>query len=72
MNWDQIQGNWREYEGLARERWGKLTDDDWQTLAGKKDQLVGKIQQRYGIAKEEASRQIDEWHSSLPATANRA
>jgi uncharacterized protein YjbJ (UPF0337 family) len=47
--------------GSAREHWGKLTDDDWQTIGGKKDQLVGRIQERYGIAKTEAEKQADEW-----------
>ena len=61
MNWDQIEGKWKQFTGSARERWGKLTDDDWQTIAGKKDQLVGRIQERYGIAKAEAEKQADEW-----------
>jgi uncharacterized protein YjbJ (UPF0337 family) len=61
MNWDQIEGKWKQFTGSARERWGKLTDDDWQAIAGKKDQLVGRIQERYGIAKAEAELQADEW-----------
>ena len=61
MNWDEIEGKWKQFTGSARERWGKLTDDDMQTLTGKKDHLVGKIQERYGIVKEEAERQTDEW-----------
>jgi uncharacterized protein YjbJ (UPF0337 family) len=61
MNWDQIEGKWKQFTGSARERWGKLTDDDWQTIAGEKDQLVGRIQERYGIAKAEAEVQADEW-----------
>jgi uncharacterized protein YjbJ (UPF0337 family) len=61
MNWDQIEGKWKQFTGSARERWGKLTDDDWKTIAGKKDQLVGRIQERYGLAKEEAEKQADEW-----------
>jgi uncharacterized protein YjbJ (UPF0337 family) len=65
MNWDQIEGKWKQLTGLARERWGKLTDDDWQTIAGKKDQLVGRIQERYGIAKAEAEKQADEWSRAL-------
>ncbi len=61
MNWDQIEGKWKQLSGSARTRWGQLTDDDLQTLGGRKDNLVGKIQERYGIAKEEAEKQADEW-----------
>ena len=61
MNWDQIEGKWKQLTGSARERWGQLTSDDWQTIGGKKDQLVGRIQERYGIAKEAAEAQVDEW-----------
>ena len=61
MNWDQIEGKWKQFMGSGRERWGKLTDNDWETIAGKKDQLVGRIQERYGIAKDEAEKQADEW-----------
>jgi uncharacterized protein YjbJ (UPF0337 family) len=65
MNWDQIQGNWKQMTGKAREKWGKLTDSDFETAAGRKDQLVGRIQERYGIAKDEADRQVDEWARAL-------
>jgi uncharacterized protein YjbJ (UPF0337 family) len=65
MNWDKIEGNWKQMTGKAREKWGKLTDSDFETAAGKKDQLVGRIQERYGIAKDEASRQADEWAKAL-------
>jgi uncharacterized protein YjbJ (UPF0337 family) len=65
MNWDQIEGKWKQFTGSARERWGKLTDDDWQTIGGKKDQLVGRIQERYGIATAEAEKQADEWSRAL-------
>jgi uncharacterized protein YjbJ (UPF0337 family) len=61
MNWDQIEGKWKQLSGSARERWGKLTDNDWETVAGMKDQLVGRIQERYGVAKAEAEKQADEW-----------
>jgi uncharacterized protein YjbJ (UPF0337 family) len=61
MNWDRIQGNWKQFKGQAKEQWGKLTDDDLDVAAGKRDQLAGKIQERYGIAKDEAERQIDAW-----------
>ena len=65
MNWDQIEGNWKQMTGKAREKWGKLTDSDFETAAGKKDQLVGRIQERYGVAKDEADRQADEWAKTL-------
>jgi uncharacterized protein YjbJ (UPF0337 family) len=65
MNWDQLEGRWKEFAGSARAHWGKLTDDDWQTVNGKKEQLAGIIQQRYGIAREEAARQVDAWSGAL-------
>ena len=65
MNWDQIEGKWKQFSGSARERWGKLTDSDWHVVGGKKDQLVGRIQERYGIARDEAERQADEWSRTL-------
>lgn len=61
MNWDQIQGNWKQVTGKAKEQWGKLTDDDLVTVDGRRDQLSGKIQERYGIAKDVAESQIAEW-----------
>jgi uncharacterized protein YjbJ (UPF0337 family) len=69
MNWDQIEGKWKQFAGSARERWGKLTDNDWHTIGGKKDQLVGIIQERYGIAREEAEKQADEWSRNLKHAA---
>ena len=51
MNWDQVAGNWKQFKGQVKEKWGKLTDDDLDVVAGKRDQLVGKIQERYGITK---------------------
>jgi len=65
MNWDQIEGKWKQFLGSARERWGKLTDDDWEMVAGEKDQLVGRVQGRYGIARDEAERQAEEWSHTL-------
>jgi uncharacterized protein YjbJ (UPF0337 family) len=61
VNWDRIQGDWKQVVGQAREQWGQLTDDDLQIVAGRRDQLVGKIQERYGVAKDEAEKQIAEW-----------
>jgi uncharacterized protein YjbJ (UPF0337 family) len=65
MNWDRIEGNWKQFSGKAKESWGKLTDDDIAVVNGKRDQLVGKIQNRYGIAKDEADKQVRDWESKL-------
>ena len=61
MYWDQIEGNWKQLKGKVKEQWGKLTDDHIDTIAGKRDQLAGQIQESYGIGKEEAEEQISEW-----------
>jgi uncharacterized protein YjbJ (UPF0337 family) len=61
MNWDRIEGNWKQFKGKVKAEWGKLTNDDMDFLDGKKDQLVGKIQERYGIRRDEAERQVDAW-----------
>lgn len=61
MNWDQIEGKWKQLCGNVKEQWGKLSDDELDQVAGKRDQLIGKIQEKYGIAKEEAARQVDAW-----------
>ncbi len=65
MNWDRIEGNWKQIGGKAREQWGKLTNDDLQVVKGKRDQLVGLIQERYGVAKDEADKQVKAWESTL-------
>ena len=65
MNWDRIEGGWKQMTGKVKEQWGKLTDDDLVEIAGKRDQLAGKIQARYGIAKEEAERQLDDFVRKL-------
>jgi uncharacterized protein YjbJ (UPF0337 family) len=73
MNWDTIQGQWKQAGGQVKEKWGKLTDDDLTVIAGKRDQLVGKIQERYGIAKDAAEKQIAEFEKGYPSdTAARA
>ena len=61
--WDKIQGGWMSTKGAVKEQWGKLTDDDLTTIAGKRDQLVGKIQIRYGVSREEAERQVAGWET---------
>jgi uncharacterized protein YjbJ (UPF0337 family) len=65
MNWDQVGGKWKQLSGKAKEKWGKLTDDDLTVAAGRKDQLVGKIQERYGTGKEQAEREVDDWVRGL-------
>jgi uncharacterized protein YjbJ (UPF0337 family) len=65
MNWDQVKGKWKQVKGSAKTHWGKLTDDDLDVVAGQRDQLVGRIQERYGIAKDDAQRQVDEWNRTL-------
>jgi len=62
MNNDRVEGKWKQMKGSLKSRWGKLTDDDLDVIEGQKDQLVGRIQERYGIAKEEAQKQVDEWN----------
>lgn len=64
MNWDTIQGNWKQYKGKAREKWGQLTDDELDQIEGNREQLAGKIQERYGRTKDEVEREIDEWSNS--------
>lgn len=61
MNWDQVEGNWKQATGKIKEKWGKLTDDDLTVIAGKRDALAGRLQERYGIAKDEAEKQLDEF-----------
>ena len=61
MNWDRIEGKWKQASGKLKEKWGKLTDDDIRLIGGKRDQLIGRIQERYGIAKDDAERQVDEF-----------
>lgn len=61
MNWDQVEGNWKQLTGKVKEKWGKLTDDDLTVIGGKRDAFVGRVQERYGIAKDEAERQVDDF-----------
>ena len=61
MNWDQIKGNWTQLKGKAQQQWAKLTDDDFAMIEGKREELAGRIQERYGITKDEAEKQIDDF-----------
>jgi uncharacterized protein YjbJ (UPF0337 family) len=65
MNWDQLEGKWKQYSGKVKEKWGKLTDDDLEVVRGRRDQLIGKIQERYGIVRQEAEKQVDEFARSF-------
>ncbi|GAB0149750.1 MULTISPECIES: CsbD family protein [Marichromatium] len=62
MNWEQIRGNWEQAKGELKVRWGKLTDDDLALIDGERDKLVGSLQEKYGVTKEEAIKQVDELH----------
>ena len=61
MNWDQVEGKWKQLKGSVKQKWGKLTDSDLDYIAGKRDEFTGRLQERYGLAKEEAQKQADEW-----------
>jgi len=63
MNWDRIAGNWKQAKGRVEERWGKLTVDDLDSIAGRRDGLLGRIQDSYGISKDEAEKQLGEWEA---------
>lgn len=65
MNWDQIEGQWKQFKGKVKEQWGNLTDDDLDVIEGKKDQLSGKLQERYGYTKEQAERHIRAWEQDV-------
>jgi uncharacterized protein YjbJ (UPF0337 family) len=65
MKWDQFAGSWKQMKGKVREKWGKLTDDDLEVIAGKRDQLVGRLQERYGMARDQAQREADAYVAGL-------
>ncbi len=65
MNWDTIEGNWKQYTGKVKEKWGQLTDDDLTVIAGKRDALAGKLQERYGYAKDQAHKELDAFTDGL-------
>jgi uncharacterized protein YjbJ (UPF0337 family) len=64
VNSDTLKGKWKELKGAAKVRWGRLTDDDLDVIAGQADQLIGRLQQRYGIAQDEAQKQVDDWNAT--------
>ncbi len=67
MNWDRIEGNWKQFSGKVRQQWGKLTDDDLDRIGGRRDELAGRIQEAYGVSKDEADRQIEKFAGTLDA-----
>lgn len=66
MNEDRIKGNWKQFTGKVKEQWGKLTDDDLDVIAGKRDQMLGKLQERQGLARDAAEDQLRNWESANP------
>lgn len=72
MNWDQINGKLLQLKGQVREKWGKLTDDDLNVIAGRRDQLLGKVQERYGVARDVAEKQVKEWERAIEEAAREA
>jgi uncharacterized protein YjbJ (UPF0337 family) len=65
MDWNRVEGNWKQLRGAAKEKWGKLTDDDLNIIEGRREQLEGKLQQRYGFAKDQIHRDVDDWFRRL-------
>jgi uncharacterized protein YjbJ (UPF0337 family) len=63
VDWDRLEGNWKQFKGKVKEQWGKLTDDDLDVISGRRDQLEGKIQERYGYAKDQVRREVDDWYN---------
>ena len=61
MNWDRVEGNWKQFKGKVKEQWGRLTDDDLDRIEGRQEELAGVLQKRYGKSKEEADEMIDNW-----------
>jgi uncharacterized protein YjbJ (UPF0337 family) len=65
MNWDRIEGNWKQFTGKVQQQWGKLTDDDLDVIDGRREELSGRIQKAYGVSKDEADRQITNFADTL-------
>jgi uncharacterized protein YjbJ (UPF0337 family) len=61
MDWNRVEGNWKQLKGKAKQQWGRLTDDDLAAANGRREELAGKVQERYGLAKDAAQKQVDEW-----------
>lgn len=65
MNWDRIEGSWKQFKGSAQAQWGKLTDSELDVVEGSREKLVGMIQEKYGVARDEAEGQVDDWLDRL-------
>ena len=65
MNWDRIEGNWKQFKGNVVQQWGKLTDDELNVIAGRRDLLLGRIQELYGISKDETEKQLTDWEKRI-------
>lgn len=65
MNWDEVQGNWKQFKGKVQQQWGKLTDDDMDQIQGRRTEMLGRLQERYGHTKEQAEQELDRWTSDL-------
>lgn len=65
MNWDRIEGNWKQFKGRAQEKWGDITDNEWHQVAGRREEMIGLIQKRYGRARDEAERELDDWAGGI-------
>jgi uncharacterized protein YjbJ (UPF0337 family) len=70
MNWDRIEGNWKQFSGKVQQQWGKLTNDDLDTIDGHREELAGRIQAAYGVSKDEAEKQIDRFAGSLDSSTD--
>jgi uncharacterized protein YjbJ (UPF0337 family) len=64
MNWDRVEGNWKTFKGQVRQQWGKLTDDDLDVISGQREELIGRIQNAYGMARDDAEKQVAEWEKN--------
>ncbi len=64
MNWDEVKGNWKQFTGQVKQQWGKLTDDDLSQIDGKREELVGRLQARYGYEKEQAEKELERFCTS--------
>lgn len=65
MNWDRIEGNWKQFKGKAQAKWGELTDDEWDVIKGNRDMLVGKLQERYGKSRDEAEKEVSQFERTV-------
>jgi len=64
MDWNRVEGSWKQVKGTVKEKWGKLTDDDLDVINGRREQLEGKLQERYGFAKDQIRKEVDAWYSA--------